>query len=363
MPIDYSRFERIGDEPPRPQVPEKEKSARRNQAMLRCLDTGQPVSASGGCFSCGLVVPGKLLNCGGCHYARYCTRSCQRKHWAVHRADCLRRRAHKVDAAGTFVDMRTKSIGVCTQFRKLCVLPPRSTQTVGSCYGCGILLKKTVRDAANAKGEDSLGVFWVTRPPGPPPTRHLASIKLLCPQDFVGVCLHCARAFSKDEAVHVKRCHRWLDLGPALSAETLLQRRLRASIKLHAQPTVASLGCAAGVLRRNGLSVPFAEGRLEGWAFPALGLREDSGWRPGEDARHYAFARLYSADPRFREDADYVAFLAQRSAAAGDAEFWKFCAEALPAPVPALALAAAPLHTATFWRFEETKEGHAEDAD
>jgi hypothetical protein len=132
---------------------------------------------------------------------------------------------------------------------------------------------------------------------------------------------------------------------------------------LHAQPNLENVGCAAGVLRRNGSSVPFAEGRLEGWAFPALGLGEASGWRPGDDIRHYAFARLYSADPRFREDADYVAFLAQRCAAAGDAEFGKFCAESLPAPVPALALAAAPLHTATFWSFEDTKEGHAEDAD
>ena len=34
--------------------------------------------------------------------------------------------------------------------------------------------------------------------------------------------------------------------------------------------------------------------------------------------RHYTFARLYSADARWRDDSDYVAFAAQRAAAAGD---------------------------------------------
>ena len=129
-------------------------------------------------------------------------------------------------------------------------------------------------------------------------------------------------------------------------------------MRLHAQPKLDNLGCAAGLLRDNGSSVPFAEPRLEQWAFPALGINQ--GWSPGDDARHYAFARLYSCDPRFRDDSDYVAFLSHRTAAAGDAEFEKFVKEQLPPPMPALALESAALHTATFWSFED---GDNEDVD
>ena len=357
MPIDYSKFDKIGEDPPLPEMPEAQKQAMRNQMMQRCLETGQCVGSHGGCFSCGLLVP-NLLCCGGCHYARYCTRTCQRRHWPEHREDCLRRRNHKVDATGKFVDMRTSTVDVDTNFRKLSVLPPRAASVVGSCYGCGIMLKKTLADPANSKGEDLLGVFWVRRPSGLAPTRKLSDVKLLEPQGLVGVCLNCARAFSDDESKHAARCRRWLDLGEYLSEETLLRRRQRSRIRLHSNPKLDNLGCAAGLLRDNGKSVPFAEPRLEQWAFPALGIKQ--GWRQGDDARHYAFARLYSCDPRFRDDSDYVAFLAHRTACAGDAEFRKFVTEQLPPPLPALALEAAPLHSATFWSFED---GSNEDVD
>ena len=163
-----------------------------------------------------------------------------------------------MEATGKFVDMRTSTVDVDTNFRKLSVLPPRPACVVGSCYGCGILLKTTPTDAANSKGEDLLGVFWVRRPSGLAPTRKLSSVKLLEPQGLVGVCLNCARAFSDDESKHAARCRRWLDLGEYLSEETLLRRRQRSRMRLHAQPKLDNLGCAAGLLRDNGRAVPFA---------------------------------------------------------------------------------------------------------
>ena len=47
-------------------------------------------------------------------------------------------------------------------------------------------------------------------------------------------------------------------------------------MRLHAQPKLDNLGCAAGLLRDNGRIVPFAEPKLEQWAFPALGIKQ--GW-------------------------------------------------------------------------------------
>ena len=113
--------------------------------------------------------------------------------------------------------------------------------------------------------------------------------------------------------------------------------------------------------------MPFGEPRLEGWAFRALGLGEEAGWRRSDgDVRHYTFARLYSADPRWRGSADYVAFLCLRAAAAGDGEFAQFCRTKLPAAVPACDLCRTPRTTATFRRYDDGPPpggAHPEDVD
>ena len=46
-------------------------------------DKGQRVAT---CLGCGAV--GRVLRCGGCQSAAYCSRDCQRKHWRTHKATC-----------------------------------------------------------------------------------------------------------------------------------------------------------------------------------------------------------------------------------------------------------------------------------
>ena len=42
------------------------------------------------CYGCGeLFEREALMRCAQCKVAYYCTRACQRRHWAAHRAPCL----------------------------------------------------------------------------------------------------------------------------------------------------------------------------------------------------------------------------------------------------------------------------------
>ena len=42
------------------------------------------------CYGCGeLFEREALMRCAKCKVAYYCTRACQRRHWAAHRAPCL----------------------------------------------------------------------------------------------------------------------------------------------------------------------------------------------------------------------------------------------------------------------------------
>ena len=68
---------------------------------------------------------------------------------------------------------------------------------------------------------------------------------------------------------------------------------------------------------------------------------------------HHTFARLYSADGRWRRDPDFVAFAVHRAAAAGDAQFRAYAAAQLPAAVPASVLPGLPPSRALFLRFDD----------
>ena len=137
-----------------------------------------------------------------------------------------------------------------------------------------------------------------------------------------------------------------------------MRRRERAAVLLHAAPDLtAGLGAAAGRVARGaraGASIPFGAPELEGLAFPALGATADCGWREADgDVRHHTFARLYSADGRWRRDPDFVAFAVHRAAAAGDAQFRAYAAAQLPAAVPASVLPGLPPSRALFLRFDD----------
>jgi len=54
--------------------------------MMRHL-TAIPVAASGKCAQCH-DSPDVLKTCGACHIVGYCSKTCQREHWAVHSLTC-----------------------------------------------------------------------------------------------------------------------------------------------------------------------------------------------------------------------------------------------------------------------------------
>ena len=174
----------------------------------------------------------------------------------------------------------------------------------GSCYCCAILLKKTPDDPGNSKKPDPLGVFWVKRPPGPAPSEslELSHQTFLASKGYVGVCLACARGLTNDAEAHAAKCRRWLRLAAPLSTSGLIEARRHAFCLLEPAPDYGrGLNAKAATKTKDpgaGAAVPFGEPRLEGWAFPALGLREASGWRVSDgDVRHYTFSRLRSPAP------------------------------------------------------------------
>ena len=275
--------------------------------------------------------------------------------------------------AGGFVDMRTDEalapkagLESCGGFRSLRVPDPPATHVLGCCACCAVLLKMTA-DAGNSRNPDRLGVFWAARP-GPTAEACPADVFLHAVGSearfpvhggLVGVCLWCAQELRADEAAHVARCRRWLDVRRDANADlNPMRRRERAAVLLFADPDVSrGLDAPAGLFARGnraGSAVPYAEAGLEGLAFPTLGFTDGNGWWPRDGhLRAYTFLRLYSADPRWRRDPDYVAFAVQRAAAAGDAQFRHFAASQLPAAVPASRLPGEPDRHAHFWRYDE----------
>ena len=48
------------------------------------------------CAECGLVSEDSCSKCAGCKSVSYCSQDCQRKHWSIHKPDCLRAQGKKV---------------------------------------------------------------------------------------------------------------------------------------------------------------------------------------------------------------------------------------------------------------------------
>ena len=284
---------------------------------------GPPAAAA-----CAVCARPATTRCSRCSVERYCGKSCQRGHWPEHRRLCAppaTPREAPRPAVGPptketsgFVDMRTPEthapkagLESTGGFRNITVPEPAAEHVLACCAYCSTLLKKTPADPGNGRDPDPLGVFWVDHPdPGntcpadvllaASPSTH----KYLSHGRYVGVCLRCARAARRDEPAHRARCERWLRVGPEAPWHPM-RRRERAAVLLHAAPDLsAGLGAAAGRVARGaraGASIPFGAPELEGLAFPALGATADCGWREADgDVRHHTFARLYSADGRWR---------------------------------------------------------------
>lgn len=145
-----------------------------------------------------------------------------------------------------------------------------------------------------------------------------------------GACLACKHAFMScsQAAAHVVRCKAWLavkKIPPPLQALNVLERRSVALIQLYQAPDLKDgprsiagrFSPQAG--GRKGTRVPFCFKGLEERAFPVLFV-DIPGWSgtTQEELFTYTMMRLYSADPRWRSDPDYVVFSLHRLAAFGD---------------------------------------------
>lgn len=333
----------------------------------RAMATGETVVNRGGCEKCSAVPVGGLLRCGRCEKVKYCSLRCQRAHWQAHRGACVRK---PKPTGGAFVDMRTretdapKAGGADAMFRNLRVPAPDSERVAGACYLCAILLKRTPGDEGNSGDPDAMGVFWVKRPlpVGRGPADSLLSRTVFSYPDagaHVGACLTCARALAGPAAkARVEACFRYLAVAPFAAGDwSPMDRRRRAAVLLHPDPKRTSLADAAGVGSRGdraGAAIPFGDRHAEAGAFEQLGMTERNCWRSSDgDARAYALLRLYSADGRWRDDADYVAFSAHRCAAAGDAQFSRFCEASLPRAVRASDLPGEPARDVVFLKYDE----------
>ncbi|TYZ61353.1 hypothetical protein PybrP1_009718 [[Pythium] brassicae (nom. inval.)] len=77
-----------------------EHNAALNRPSRESEATGQEAKAAAGCAQCGVAQrftadnpEGKLMQCGGCRVAVYCSRECQKKAWKAHKAACKELRA------------------------------------------------------------------------------------------------------------------------------------------------------------------------------------------------------------------------------------------------------------------------------
>lgn len=72
-----------------------------NEIRSHCADN---IECKFGCLMCGRTDTqdgGKLLTCGGCHAASYCSRACQKAHWPEHKSLCKKRDSKTEEAKKT----------------------------------------------------------------------------------------------------------------------------------------------------------------------------------------------------------------------------------------------------------------------
>jgi len=148
----------------------------------------------------------------------------------------------------------------------------------------------------------------------------------------VAACLECATAIRDNgPAARLDQCRTWLDVGVlsdgVLAAQaTLLEQRAVAIIQLYPDPDLSHgpnsiagrFSPQANTNGKKNLKVPFVFKSIEAMAFPLLFPFGRGGWNgQPEELLEYTLMRLYSVDPRWREQEDYVVFSIQRLVAFG----------------------------------------------
>ncbi|KAG2441479.1 hypothetical protein HXX76_003101 [Chlamydomonas incerta] len=97
------------------EMPEEEDIKAHAEVMLTDFFKGRV------CHACNLPST-KMMRCGNCHEARYCSRDCQRKHWsAEHKAACAARfavaRAQEPGSAELGKEKKERKEGLAAQVR------------------------------------------------------------------------------------------------------------------------------------------------------------------------------------------------------------------------------------------------------
>ena len=243
-----------------------------------------------------------------------------------------------------------------TVLRAVSIPTPPPNAVRGACACCAVLLA-----AAPSTAATPVKVEW--QAPRLPPALELtaalppSAVEALDVRQYLSesattegavdalVCRACAARLSggADEAeAWVDRCASWLQakglaqVVPEMAGDTLgwMAQRVLALARLEQTP---DLSCgpestAGHRLAKPGLDQPagepitFADEAVEPMAFPALLCEGKHGWKApkvGEEEEvlselwAYTSMRLYSADPRWRSDPDYVLFSLHRLAAFG----------------------------------------------
>ena len=160
---------------------------------------------------------------------------------------------------------------------------------------------------------------------------------------FVGACLHCARKLTGGTqaaaGTWMDLCESWIGKeGPEMFDDmSVAEQRMCSMVALHPTPDLSGgKDSVAGHYSPPAFAklspqvanrpVPFCEVQIEALAFPALvGAHGSVGWSAQSDAifdggdaveqlRAYTMLRLYSVNPKWRKNSDYVIFAMQRLA-------------------------------------------------
>lgn len=286
------------------------------------------------CAECGM--PGAKSRCSKCLCVYYCNAECQRANWSLHKKPCKEKSgSENLPAIKPPV---LPHIPEEPKFRLVTVASPDSGDVMCACCCCAKLLKRTPTNGNI--NQDTNGPFFVRMPSDSPfpaevlmgePGSTGTSLAQMPFADGVrmAACLACATALQDAPPMdRVKQCQTWLGVDVATGSElpslNLLEQRVVAIIQLFPDPDLSrGSGSFAGEFgpshsKGKTVKVAFVFKSLEEMAFPMLFPAGKGGWNGNsDDLLAYTLMRLYSVDPRWRNQEDYVVFSLHRLVAFG----------------------------------------------